>query len=609
MSLPTKLYAWKDTSAAVQTYYTDTTSVTIGTHLYNNQGGDTGKTVDYISGSTFNVAYKLTATVTFNTGTVSGKTCTVPNGSSVTYTVVRTGYVSQSVTTTVNQENKTESKTLAKQNYTLTINTTPADATVTFSTGVVSGHTCTVPYDTTVSYTISKTNYVTSQTQTVTVTQDQTINAPALVPDMATLIIETDPFDATVNFSTGTVEGHSCTVQKGTTVSYNISKTGYITSQTYTKTVTQDETVTAPALVPDTVTLTINPTPSDATVTFSTGTVSGKTCTVQTGTSVTYTVSKNGYTSQSDTVTVNSNQTINVTITTDCYVPEVNEVVVNLTGSSKYEANTKFIPGRYRVEVAPGQGNVSDSSWDDLFSPYCTGTNMNHIETINEPFIVRAYCGSDATRSAPGTNPYSGSFKVNTASDGTRNHGVDVDHIFGAGGGNSFSEIAYLSKTYTSGGGNCLGNGGSSYDDLFKFTSYGGAGSCCHLLPVNGVFGTNYLRAYHCTPAWGNPGSAFGGGAGSTCNTVGTSWAYRGGNSPYGTGGGAIKSDSATRPAGTGIGAGGKTVHVVIGELESDMVVGAGAYFDGTNWIDEPGECVEKSQASSSHIRITYLGS
>ena len=61
-------------------------------------------------------------------------------------------------------------------------------------------------------------------------------------------------------------------------------------------------------------TLTINPTPADATVTFNKGTVVGKTCTVTAGTSVTYTVSKSGYTTKSATVTVNSSQTVNVTL-------------------------------------------------------------------------------------------------------------------------------------------------------------------------------------------------------------------------------------------------------------------------------------------------------
>lgn len=69
-------------------------------------------------------------------------------------------------------------------------------------------------------------------------------------------------------------------------------------------------------VIPEYYTLTINPTPADATVTFSTGTVSGNSCTVSSGTRVTYTVSKAGYTTETATVTVDSNQTINVTLPT-----------------------------------------------------------------------------------------------------------------------------------------------------------------------------------------------------------------------------------------------------------------------------------------------------
>ena len=185
-----KLYAWTDTNATPNTYYTDNTTIAVDMPLYNNQGESAGKSINYVESSTkFNVNFTLTvnttpsdATVTFSTGTVSGKTCTAPNGTSVTYTVSRTGYVSQSVTTTVNQVSQTEEKTLTKQNYTLTVNTTPTDATVTFNTGTVSGHSVTVPYNTTVKYTISKNGYKTSQEYSKTVTQSETINAPELEP-------------------------------------------------------------------------------------------------------------------------------------------------------------------------------------------------------------------------------------------------------------------------------------------------------------------------------------------------------------------------------------------------------------------------------------------
>ena len=72
---------------------------------------------------------------------------------------------------------------LLPSTVTLTVNTTPVDATVTFNTGTISGHSVTVPYNTEVSYTVSKEGYKTSETYTHTVTQDETINAPELEPD------------------------------------------------------------------------------------------------------------------------------------------------------------------------------------------------------------------------------------------------------------------------------------------------------------------------------------------------------------------------------------------------------------------------------------------
>ncbi len=61
-------------------------------------------------------------------------------------------------------------------------------------------------------------------------------------------------------------------------------------------------------------TLTINPTPADATVTFDKGTISGNTCTVTEGSSVTVTVSKSGYATISTSVIMNENKTVNVTL-------------------------------------------------------------------------------------------------------------------------------------------------------------------------------------------------------------------------------------------------------------------------------------------------------
>lgn len=239
MSTAEKLFAWTDNNANIKTFYTIGQSVALGTRLYDSNGNDTGKTVDYLQNNTFNIKCQLTvntvpsdATVQFNTGTVSGKTCFVPNDTSVTYTVSKTGYVSQTFTTKVSQTTQTDNRQIDLANHTITIKTSPEDATVTFDTdvGTVSGKSCTAPYGTTVTYTISKPGYLDSQSYKTTIVKTETIIAPALTMDTVTLTVTPIPSNSTVKLtsanSTGTQSGNKITVQRGSTVNYTISNTG-----------------------------------------------------------------------------------------------------------------------------------------------------------------------------------------------------------------------------------------------------------------------------------------------------------------------------------------------------------------------------------------------
>lgn len=305
--------------------------------------------------------------------------------------------------------------------------------------------------------------------------------------------------------------------------------------------------------------------------------------------------------------------------------------VVNLVGNQKFEQNTVFRPGRYFIEVAPGldsycytnKGNSSQTS--NIKFGY-----ISREETITVPFIIRAYCGSDSTGpGAPGYNPYSGAFKVNgvDATNLSQVDGIDVNHIFGAGGGNGYNywrlsfvpvpgggTITHISTVYYGGGGNCLGNGSNYFYGIGQNSSSGttttirsgGAGSCLHLLPVGGVFGTNYLRAYHINGLQTNGafGSVFGGGATprTYLNVSGTVhyWATRGGNSPYGTGG----NNGVNGANGTGTGYG----------KVAEQSFGGGcsvAYYNGSSWINAGAyvNCIVNGQVpESAYIRVTYLG-
>ena len=292
--------------------------------------------------------------------------------------------------------------------------------------------------------------------------------------------------------------------------------------------------------------------------------------------------------------------------------PYWNATVINLSGAQKFEENTVFRPGRYRVELAPG---VDGQSSYDAYYPIL---NMSYDEVMTDSFIVRAYCGSNGNFNAQtcGTNPYVGGFKVNGIDARTINrdnypHGIDVTHIFGAGGGNAkyYNSTSGTGPGTSFGGGpNCLGDGSVSiYSDTTPTSrAYGAAGACLHILPVGGVFGTHYLRAYHASPFSGFSGSAYGGGGGYANNSTSVGvFRSRGGNSPYGNGAQDYY-DSVTQTTirtDTGIGGGNKVV-TINGRTVS---VGAGAYFNGSQWSNATGY-VFYNGSNSSYVRLIYLG-
>lgn len=290
--------------------------------------------------------------------------------------------------------------------------------------------------------------------------------------------------------------------------------------------------------------------------------------------------------------------------------PYWDNTIVNLTGSQKFDSNAVFKRGIYKIELAPGRDStdVDEAIKTDFLGKI---VNMVYTEYITEEFFVRAYCGSNAENvSNPGQNVYSGPFKIN-ARDGAVSREspssivppIDSNHIFGAGGANTRKELSpAVGNIYVGGGANCLGNGNFIINGQIPHLT-SGAGSCLHLIPVGGTFGTNYIRAYHAAPT-GGAGSAMGGGGIACLYTGSSGWFSRGGNSPYGNGA------TGAPGVGTGIGKGG-TRSGFSSHLGYESLCGAGAYFNGTNWVDVPGQITMYSNgtyAPSSYIKITYLG-
>lgn len=282
--------------------------------------------------------------------------------------------------------------------------------------------------------------------------------------------------------------------------------------------------------------------------------------------------------------------------------PYWDPVVVNLSGAQKFEENTIFVPGRYRVlaraaaSVAPGCEALSGEIQKDI--------------VIENRFVIRAYCGSKA-----GINPYSGPFKVNPV----LNQSVDVNHIFGTCGSSNKGIPGEAESINWLGSGNCLGNGWSrvSYNSTFSV----GAGSCVHIMPVGGVFGTDYYYAFHTTAAPagnvlganGGAGSAYGGSASGGSSSYGSMGSIgqisiRGGNTPYGNGGAGAYSGtgllaSSAGNSGTGIGCGKKPL--IRDTTPLVTFLGSTAFFNGTNWED-PG--TTGAQGAEGAIVITFLG-
>lgn len=121
----------------------------------------------------------------------------------------------------------------AVQKYTLTVNSTPSDATVKLTApgSIQKGNTITVKANTRVDWEVSKEHYF-KQTGTITMVKDEIINVE-LQPSV-TLTVNTIPEDATTLLfaDSETVYeqvGNTITVPPGTTVKYNCSKVGYYT--------------------------------------------------------------------------------------------------------------------------------------------------------------------------------------------------------------------------------------------------------------------------------------------------------------------------------------------------------------------------------------------
>lgn len=127
-------------------------------------------------------------------------------------------------------------------------------------------------------------------------------------PEMVTITINPTPAEAVVRINGS--EQKSIEVVKGSQVSYEVSAEGYSPES---GSVMADQTKTVDVTLNKIqVTVTINPTPADATVMI--GGEQKNSTTVDYGTEVSYEVSKEGYISKSGSVNATSDQTVEVSL-------------------------------------------------------------------------------------------------------------------------------------------------------------------------------------------------------------------------------------------------------------------------------------------------------
>ena len=189
---------------------------------YTMGGEDYTETVTLVKEQyTFSiVATPADATVTIN-GEVRSS-ITADFETVITWSVVREGYTSQSGTYVL-VENHSETVSLVINQYTFSIVATPADATVTINGEV--RNSITADYGTSITWEVSKEGY-TTQSNTETLTGDTTRNITLTVVQYTFTIVST-PADATVMING--VQQSSVTVSDGTTLNWEVSKTGYTT--------------------------------------------------------------------------------------------------------------------------------------------------------------------------------------------------------------------------------------------------------------------------------------------------------------------------------------------------------------------------------------------
>lgn len=247
------------------------------------------------------------------------------------------------------------------------------------------------------------------------------------------------PADAIVTLTAPgyTQAGNSITVPAGTNVSYSVAKSNCITT-TGSETVTSTHTTNVSVKCE----LTVNPTPSDATVTLTASgySQSGNTITVNYGTIVSCTVSRTELETFTNSYTLTSNQTENVTLS---YPSDT--VLFESSTPGTYSV-TPLTPGTYNVICVGGGGGAAGVL---LVSDCAAGAGGGSGGYSNSNILLQANVIQITVGDAGSSSTHGGDGGHRTGGNGGTS---SVDSLISAAGGNGGDARAQTSSPSATGG-------------------------------------------------------------------------------------------------------------------------------------------------------------
>lgn len=306
------------------------------------------------------------------------KAITVLAGTTVSWSVNAIGYVGKTGSTKVDSDMSLEVDiTDTELEYTVKINPTPADATVTLNGRTYPNNTITVTYGSYVDWVVSKDHYVTQSERIENITSNKEIDVTLKLVEH-TITFNLSPSNALVYIdgeSTGHANGYKVQLPYGSRHTYTVSAPYYVSKSNVTFTVTGDEIIG----------VTLDRRPCKVTVLLSPETAKlnagsygtftgGQVITMNAGDSFSWTCSAEGFDSKTgtytapdndkDTLTVNlAGSTVNVTFdlfptNATIVIPNVgtfrNGETASLIANTNYNWTCSATNYRTATEVQPG---------------------------------------------------------------------------------------------------------------------------------------------------------------------------------------------------------------------------------------------------------------